>query len=80
MLTCKEFIEFIGEWYDGELPDSSREEFAAHLAKCPYCVDYLKSYEQTMKLGKAAFAPSDDEVPPDVPADLVRAILSAKKQ
>jgi anti-sigma factor RsiW len=52
-------------------------EFERHLAVCPSCVAYLKTYEQTILLAKAA---ADDPVPPDVPDSLVRAILAARSK
>jgi len=80
-LTCREFIDFIMSWLDGELEPAVRRSFAEHLEMCPDCVDYLDSYERTVALGKAAWdAPSDAEVPDEVPEELVQAVLAARRR
>ena len=38
----------------------------------------MRSYEQTVRLGKAAFGHPDGPVPEAVPEELVKAILSAR--
>jgi anti-sigma factor RsiW len=74
-MTCQQLIEFIGRYRDHELAEDVRTEFDRHLAACPSCVAYLKTYEQTVLLAKAS---ADDLVPPDVPESLVKAILAAR--
>lgn len=79
-MTCREVIDFLMEYLSGELSASERVEFEQHLADCPDCTAYLRSYEETIKLGKAVFADPDAPVPPDVPEELVRAILASRGQ
>ncbi len=55
-------------------------EFEAHLAQCPECVAYVDSYRMAIQLGKEAFTFSEDQVPDEVPEDLVRAILSVRSR
>jgi anti-sigma factor RsiW len=74
-VTCRDVIEFLMDYCDGELPDGERALFDAHLADCPDCVAYLKNYEQTVRLEKDAFA----EPPGDMPEGLIQAILAARK-
>ena len=62
-MTCREFIDFLMEYLSGELSARERAEFERHLADCPDCSAYLRSYEETIKLGKAAFADPDAPVP-----------------
>ncbi len=64
-------------YMDNELPDDQRAEFDRHMAACPSCVDYLKTYEKTVQLAKSC---ADDPVPADVPESLVQAILAARKK
>ena len=79
-LTCREFIDFIMAWLDGELEPEVRRSFAEHLDMCPDCVDYLDSYQRTVALGKAAWdAPGDAPVPNEVPEELVQAVLAARR-
>jgi len=80
-LTCREFIDFIMAWLDGELDSETRRCFAEHLELCPDCVDYLESYRRTVELGKAAWdAPGDAPVPEEVPERLVQAVLAARRR
>ncbi len=76
-LTCREFVEFLGEYFDSRLPADARTAFDDHLAECPDCVRYLRSYADTVRLAREACGAPEDPVPPDVPGDLVRAILAA---
>jgi anti-sigma factor (TIGR02949 family) len=78
-MTCREVIDFLMEYLSGELSASERAEFEQHLAECPDCSAYLKSYEETIKLGKAVFADLDAPVPQDVPEELVQAILASRR-
>jgi anti-sigma factor RsiW len=75
-ITCQELIDFIGSYRDNELTPDQRAEFERHLAVCPSCIAYLKTYEQTIELARAA---GDEPVPADVPESLVQAILAARK-
>ena len=79
MITCRELVGFIGEFQDGPLTAHERREFEAHLRVCDRCVAYLASYRRTIALGKSAFADLDAPVPPDVPEELVEAILRARR-
>jgi anti-sigma factor RsiW len=64
-------------YLDNELPLEQRAEFDRHMAVCPSCVDYLKTYEKTVLLAKSC---GDDPVPDEVPESLVQAILAARKK
>lgn len=79
-MTCRELIDFLGAYFDGELSRDVRLRFEEHLAACPECSAYLETYRQTLKLAKDAFHEMDDPVPADVPEDLVKAILSARRK
>ena len=78
MLTCKELIEFLADYVEGELAADERTRFDAHLAVCPHCVDYLHGYRESVRLGQAAFA--EGSIPDAVPAELVDAILAARRR
>ena len=77
-LTCRELAEFLGAYLAGDLSRRERARFEAHLADCPDCAAYLRSYEATIRLARDAFA--DEPVAPSVPEKLVRAILTARKR
>ncbi len=79
-MTCREFIEFLWKYVSDELPSEEREQFDYHLTRCPPCVRYLQSYQETIKIGKVALTPSEEPVPTEVPEDLIQAILSSRTQ
>lgn len=79
-IPCREFIDFIGQYLADELSPGERATFEFHLTHCAPCVRYLQSYKDTIKLGKAVLAPTDEPVPADVPETLIKAILSSRLQ
>jgi anti-sigma factor RsiW len=76
-ITCRELIEFLHLYLDGELAPDRVEEFERHLSVCESCVNYIKTYEQTIALGKAACRDWDGPAQDEVPEDLVVAVLAA---
>ena len=78
LITCRELYDFILDYLTGELPARERAKFEEHLAVCPSCVHYLDSYRKTVALGKAAHARNGGAPPPEVPEELVRAILASR--
>ena len=77
-MTCRELIEFLEEYLEGELTPSQRRSFEAHIDECLECKSYLDSYRQTIRLSKSALSP-DDSIPAGVPEDLVKAILASRR-
>lgn len=77
-VTCREFAEFLADYLDGELAASARSEFDFHLSRCPSCVAYMNTYRATRELARVAMTAPDDPVPPEVPEELVRAVLAAR--
>jgi anti-sigma factor RsiW len=80
MITCKEFEDFVQRYLDGGLTDLQRSLFERHMRVCRECREYLAAYQRTMELGRAVLPSSDEPVPDDVPEDLIRAIIDARKQ
>jgi len=78
-MTCREFVDFLMAYLDGELPEGQRGVFEGHLVDCPPCKDYLETYRETVELGRRVCCGADAPVPEDVPESLVRAILEARK-
>lgn len=78
-MTCREFADFILDYLAGELPAEETRLFERHLQRCPHCPEYLRQYKAAVEAGRAAFADEMAELPADVPEDLVRAILAARR-
>ena len=79
-LTCREFVEFLADYLEGRLQEGQLARFNDHLARCPSCVSYTRSYQDTVRLGKSVLPRREGPVPGDVPEDLVRAILAARER
>ena len=79
-MTCRELIDFLDDYFAGDQPDAVRQSFERHLAICPYCLDYLKTYRDTVALVKGACDGLDDNRLPDAPPELIRAILAAVRK
>ena len=77
-MTCREIAEFLMQYIDGELPRHQRTTFEMHLADCPTCRVYLKSYELTVRLARSAESPAGDSKIESVPDELVRMILESR--
>jgi anti-sigma factor RsiW len=78
VLTCRELIDFLAAYLDGELAPEVRALFEAHLSLCPDCVAYVASYRETIRLGKQACEP-DAELLAGVPRELVDSIVAARR-
>ena len=51
---CKEHLERISEYLDGELDSSVCRQVEEHLASCPECRQCLESLQRTIQLCKEA--------------------------
>lgn len=72
-MTCRDAIEVMIDYLDGTLEPHTLEEFEHHLKLCLWCVRYLSTYRQTIRMAGAAF-PAEVEVP----EELVHAILTSR--
>ncbi len=78
-MTCREVIDFLMRYIDGDLPEEQRAQFEKHLGLCPCCVNFLDSYKATVRLGRECF--HQDAPPPTgkVPESMIAAIVEALK-
>jgi anti-sigma factor RsiW len=79
-MNCREFVEFLWRYTENDLAPTERTTFDDHLARCPHCVKYVQSYQETIHIGKVALAPSEETVPSEVPEDLITAILASRSK
>jgi predicted anti-sigma-YlaC factor YlaD len=80
MITCRELADFIRGYLDDELTLREKMAFQAHLVLCAPCRAYLKTYKETIELGRRVFGEDADTIPPDVPEDLVKAVMESRKK
>jgi hypothetical protein len=78
-VTCRAVADFINEYLSGELAPEVRHEFDRHLELCRNCRRYLALYNNTVELGRRAFADDDEAADAaGVPQELIEAILAAR--
>lgn len=77
-LTCRDVADFVAGYLANELGAQARSLFEEHLAECPDCVAYLRSYADTVRLTRDAHAMAAAEA--GVPEELVRAIVAARRK
>lgn len=78
LLTCEEVITFLREYLEQELDAAEAREFERHLVRCRSCVAYLDTYRETILLARGAWWEELPGAPPELGAELVRAILAAR--
>jgi anti-sigma factor RsiW len=55
-MSCKELVELVTDYLEDALPTDDRARFEAHLAECPWCVEYVAQIERTIVLVGASAA------------------------
>lgn len=76
--TCREIFAFLADYLDDALGAEERVAFERHLSVCPACVAYLDGYRETIRLAREALADGAEVTPPEVPDELVSAILRSR--
>ena len=54
MYTCKDAIDLLLHYLDGEMPAEQKAHLEKHLGDCTPCVDFLKTYKATPGLCREA--------------------------
>ncbi len=79
-MTCRECTDFLSDYLAGELEAELRATFERHLTACPNCLTYLQQLQQTITAGQQAYEDNAASSPPEVPEELIRAILAARRR
>ena len=78
-ITCRELTSFIADYLAGELQADVHRAFEHHLSLCPNCVQYVADYRRAVTLGRNVYDDDATAVTEDVPEELVKAILDARR-
>lgn len=54
--TCKDAVDVLLDYLDGDMDESLRTKLEAHLHGCTPCEEFLASYKSTTRLCKEALA------------------------
>jgi anti-sigma factor RsiW len=47
-MACKELVEMLTEYLEGTLTKEDRHRLESHLTECPYCLDYVDQFRETI--------------------------------
>jgi anti-sigma factor RsiW len=70
MMSCKELVTLVTEYFDGALPAEPRLRFEQHLAICPPCRGYLSQMRETIRVAGAL---TEETISPGARAALLEA-------
>jgi anti-sigma factor RsiW len=76
-MACRELVGVITDYLDGVLSVEDRRRFEAHLAECPYCVNYLEQMRKTIEATGALMGP---EIAPDVRTQVLEAFAGWRER
>ncbi len=51
-MTCREMIELLLDYCNGELDSALCQQLREHLDMCPPCVTYLETYQITIRVSR----------------------------
>lgn len=54
--TCKECLDLLTDYVDGQLEPSVQQALDAHLHACPPCEDFVATYKATSSVCRKALA------------------------
>ena len=79
-MSCRQFIELLDDFMEATMQAENSQRCEAHLAECPYCRDYLKTYRDTVNLMKKALCREPQaEVPAELAEELVKAVRRVRE-
>jgi len=64
MICCKECIELLHDYLEGELSPEINSSLEEHFADCPPCIAFVNTYKSTSRVCKATL--TSNEIPDSV--------------
>jgi anti-sigma factor RsiW len=68
VITCKDLLERLVDFLNGELVAEHKETVEVHIKGCPKCESYVTTYSRTIKITRAL--PQCNKLPPAFEAKL----------
>ncbi|MFN8547558.1 MAG: zf-HC2 domain-containing protein [Candidatus Eisenbacteria bacterium] len=78
-MNCRELVEFLMQYLDGDLPPAEATHFEEHVQMCPPCLAYLETYRAAIRAGKKVCCHEEESLRRAIPEELVQAILAARR-
>lgn len=79
-MKCKDFVEQIGDYLEGNLCETERAKFEKCLENDPCCQRYFSSYQLAQRLGQSVCNCPQTNPESPLPDDIVSSILDASKE
>jgi hypothetical protein len=79
-VNCREALELMGEYVDGDPGLWNRWRLRLHLWICRICRRYLSSYRATIRIAKSTRDGRADSVDDEIPDSLIASILEATRR
>ena len=75
-LVCRELVELVTDYLDGNLSRRDRARFDAHIAGCTNCTRYLEQFRETIHLTGTL---RESDVSPEAEAELLAQFSAWKR-
>ena len=77
MITCRELVDLVTDYFEGAMPRDERLLFERHIMICPPCRGYLAQVEKTLRMAGRL---SEESIDPEAEAALLEAFRDWKQQ
>jgi len=72
MYSCRNVVEMLGDYINGELPANEMRSIALHVMACPDCQNFLATYRQTGEMTRGI---RYEDIPEDFIPQLEKVLL-----
>ncbi len=77
MMTCKDLVDLLSEYVDGELDRATARRLEQHLRGCVECTAFLNTFRKTRAMTREA---AEAAMPPELRARLRRFLRDRSTQ
>lgn len=75
--SCRELVDLLCDFLEGDLEPEEGEELERHMADCPPCLAFLNTYQKTSELCCKLRA---EDIPPELKERLARFLEDSRKK
>lgn len=63
MASCSELVALLTDYLEGRLPPDAHRDLEQHLAACPSCVGFVRTFRTTVSLLQSL---TEEDLPPEL--------------
>lgn len=63
MVTCRQLVDLLSDYVDGELPPKLRRQLEAHVQDCEPCMAFINTFKQTQTMARTLHS---EDMPPEL--------------